>query len=133
MSKSKINSYIEKMFLLSSAALVSAVSCFAQAPDGGSDHWQNGGPVNTFWGTKTRKSSINPCRGATIRKCAEVVPQNGVAPLSLTGQASMITMVLRVPLDTPQRDFEEMKKLEKEVPGLKVVRGLIEETTTEKR
>lgn len=45
----------------------------------------------------------------------------------------MITMVLRVPLDTPQRDFEEMKKLEKEVPGLKVVRGLIEETTTEKR
>ena len=87
---------LKKVFLLSAGALMSAADCLAQAPDGGSDHWQNGGPVSIFWGTKSRKSYVNPCRGATIRKCAELVPQNNVAPLSMTGTASTATMVLRI-------------------------------------
>lgn len=124
---------LKKVFLLSAVALTSVADCLAQAPDGGSDHWQNGGPVSIFWGTKSRKSYVNPCRGATIRKCAELVPQNNVAPLSMTGTASTATMVLRIPLDTPQSNFEKMKELEREVPGLKVIRGLIEETTAEKQ
>lgn len=92
----------------------------------------------TYYGTKAGDGMFNPCKGKTIRVCAEIKVITGLDTdfgtntLSLDDDTSASetssSIEWRVPLNTSEADFARIKAWELAVPNLKVIKGLEGET-----
>ena len=85
--------------------------------------------TTTYYGEKSVKDSGNPCRGATIRVCAQIstfYPDREHAPGTGTfslDEAAPVKKIIRVPLDASPEDRATLFSLANPAKGVYVVMG----------
>lgn len=91
--------------------------------------------TTTYYGAEAVKDEVNPCRGATIRVCAQITTHYGfdgkpaLAPASVgqSQSSTQVTKIIRIPVDASAADRATLMSLNNPEKGVYVVMGLQED------
>ncbi|ROT20896.1 hypothetical protein EEL51_05075 [Muribaculaceae bacterium Isolate-110 (HZI)] len=80
---------MKKTFLCLFAMIAIPAMSYAEREDNDNGKLPNPGTVTTYWGSEASTNPNNPCKGATIRKCAEIVTNI----MSMNGKSIVTTII----------------------------------------